>query len=162
AQRAGKLLGLEVSPTRPLRRATLAALGRAWIAAGRKDIEAAVVDLERAAHDPAAAAIVRPLATYLSTAREDASLRPKTQLVVDAKAALAAGEKLVADNPSQMGGRLLAARALLGLGRRADALDVLRPRPGDLEASELHALRGEALLDGKHAKEAEHELARAV
>ena len=162
AERAGKLINLDVKDVAPLRRMTLAALGRAWIAAQKKDVESAVAELERASHDPAADAYTKPLGSLLGASKEGATLRTRALLVVDVKAAVAEAEKFASDNPSLMGARLLQARALIAAGRRAEALDVLKPRPGDPEASELHYLRGAAMLDPKRAKDAHTELRKAI
>ena len=162
ADRAGKLLGLEVKDVPPMHLMTLAALGRGWIAAQKKDAETAVAELERAGHDPHAQALVAPLGALLSSSAEGATLRTRALLVVDPKAALAQAEKFDNDNPKQMGARLLHARALIAAGRKSEAIEVLKPRPGDAEASELHYLRGAALLDPKHAKDAQAELRKAI
>jgi tetratricopeptide (TPR) repeat protein len=162
AERAGSLINLDVKDVAPVRRLTLAALGRAWMAAQKKDVESAVAELERAAHDPAADVFTKPLGSLLGASKEGATLRTRALLVVDAKAAVAEAEKFANENPSLMGARLLYARALIAAGRRAEALDVLKPRPGDPEASELHYLRGAAMTDSKRAKDAQTELRKAI
>jgi tetratricopeptide (TPR) repeat protein len=144
AERAGRLLGVDVRDVPPVRRMTLAALGRAWIAVQKKDSETAVAELERVAHDPQGDALARPLANLLRTAADGATLRARATMIVDPKAAAVDAEKFAGENPTLMAARLMHARTLIAADRKKDALEALKPRAGDPEASELHYLRGVA------------------
>jgi tetratricopeptide (TPR) repeat protein len=166
ATRAGKLLDLELAPLPPVRWATLKAIGRAWLLAARKgDSDAAVVAFEQA-FPPGRKLELAPdaqaLSGYLHQNGEGASIKVRSLLAVDPPGALREAQAFAAANAANVGARFLLARALIGVGKSAEALEALRPHPGDVDAAEAHLLRARALVLGHQAGPAQQELRRAL
>jgi tetratricopeptide (TPR) repeat protein len=162
--KAAKMLAIDVNPPPAIRRSTLVALARSWQAAQTHDLDLAVNEFEKAAH-PKSDTLkysfeAGDLSAYIRKVGEGASARVRVLLAVDPAAALREAGKLAKDNTNSVGARFMWARSLIEMGQVKEALDVLEPRPGDLDAAEAHLLRGRALMD-RDPQRARDELKKA-